>query len=89
MVPVGILKTDVRNRSTILPSGRYKGYILETLPDDILETLWQELDGDNAYSRAHSRRYSEAEKELLILLLGETVQRWHQNRANIILPAKG
>jgi hypothetical protein len=77
----------VRLRTTIIPSGRYKGYILEYLPDDVLETLWQELDGDNAYTRAQSRIYSEEERTLLLLLISEIGERWDHSATAIILPA--
>ena len=77
----------MRDRSTILPSGRYKGYILEYLPDAVIDSLWQELDGDNAYTRAQSRIYSEEEKALLLLLIDEIGERWNHSAAAIILPA--
>ncbi len=77
----------MRLQTTIIPSGRYKGYILEYLPDAVIESLWQELDGDNAYTRAQSRIFSEEEKELLLLLIGEIGERWNHSVAAIILPA--
>ena len=77
----------MRRRTTIIPSGRYKGYILEYLPDDVLESLWQELDGDNAYTRAQSRIYSEEERELLLLLISEIGDRCDPSVAAIILAA--
>lgn len=65
---------------TVITSGRYQGYILESLPDPILELVWQELDGDSVGSPAESRAYSEEEKRLLEAIVMETVNRWHQGR---------
>ncbi len=76
------------SRSTIIPSGRYKGYILQALPDDVVETLWAELDGDNAYCRAQSRQYLEEERVLLNLLIVEIASRWYDDQEVIILPPK-
>ncbi len=76
------------SRSTIIPSGRYKGYILQALPDDVVETLWAELDGDNAYTRAQSREYSEEERALLNLLIMEIANRCYDDQKWIILPSK-
>lgn len=63
---------------TLVPSGPYKGFILQSLPDQVLGTLWQELDGDNAGEPGQSRAYTEEEKRLLEAIVMETVDRWHQ-----------
>ena len=53
-----------------------------------METLWADLDGDNAYCRAQSRQYLEEERVLLNLLIVEIASRWYDDQEVIILPPK-
>ncbi len=43
---------------TFVPSGPYQGFIVQSLPDSVLEMLWQELDGDDLGTPDESRVYS-------------------------------
>ena len=70
---------------TFVPSGPYQGFIVESLPDSVLETLWQELDGDKIGTPDESRVYSEEEKRLLEAIVAQTVDRWHQRGKPFLL----
>lgn len=72
--------------STVIVSGRYKGYILESVPDSVLEALWRELDSDHAGSGEEEISYSEEERTLLDMIVCETVDRWNRTHEDKISP---
>ena len=70
---MGFSPKDIQERT--VPYGPYKGYILKSLPDSVLEELWQQLDGEHAGFNMKEYPYSEEQRELLDLIVCETVER--------------